>query len=269
MRARPGLGPGLGPRLAKLFPRELQIAIGLVAVWEVGCRLTRVSPLLLPPPSAVFVSFVQLTRTGELLPYVWTTLLLLGGGMLAGLFIAIVFTTLAIIWRTARDLLLTLTAMFNPLPAIALLPLALLWFGLGWKSLLFVLLHSIVWSLSLNMYAGFAAVPETLIRVGRNLGLSGWRLVRDIYFPAALPYIVAGIKLAWAYSWRTVIAAELVFGATGGHGGLGWFIYKQRYAMETAAVFVGLVLIIIIGLVMDAGFKEIERRTIRRWGVST
>jgi NitT/TauT family transport system permease protein len=262
------LRPSFGTRLARFFPRELQIALGLMVVWEAGCRLTKVTPILLPPPSAVFVSFLQLIRTGELFPYIWTTLVLLGGGMLAGLLISILFTTLAIISRTARDLLLTLTAMLNPLPAIALLPLALLWFGLGWRSLLFVLLHSIVWSLSLNMYTGFAAVPETLVRVGRNLGLSGWRLVRDVYFPAALPYIVAGIKLAWAYSWRTVIAAELVFGATGGHGGLGWFIYKQRYAMETAAVFVGLVLIIAIGLLMDAGFKAIERRTIRRWGMS-
>ncbi len=256
------------PRLAVLVPRQLIIALGLLAVWEVGCRLAKVNPLLLPPPSAVFISFGQLLQAGDLLPYVWTTFALLGGGMLAGLVLSLILTTLAIISRPARELLLTLTAMLNPLPAIALLPLALLWFGLGWKSLLFVLLHSIVWSMSLNLYTGFAAVPETLIRVGRNLGLAGWRLVMGIYFPAALPYFVAGIKLAWAYSWRTIIAAELVFGATGGHGGLGWFIYKQRYAMETAAVFVGLVLIILIGLVVDAGFREVERRTIRRWGMS-
>jgi hypothetical protein len=125
-------------------------------------------------------------------------------------------TSLAMSTRAGRDLLETLTAMFNPLPAIALLPLALLWFGLGKGSLVFVLMHSVMWPLALNAYAGFRAVPETLRMAGRNYGLGGLRMVLQILVPAALPAILSGLKIGWAFAWRTLIAAELVFGTTSG-----------------------------------------------------
>jgi NitT/TauT family transport system permease protein len=83
-----------------------------------------------------------------------------------------------------------------------------------------------------------------------------------------LPHILTGLKLAWAYSWRTIIAAELVFGVTGADGGLGWFIYKMRYSLETTAVFAGLVTIILIGLLIDLGFRRLENATVKRWGMS-
>ena len=112
--------------------------------------------------------------------------------------------------------------MFNPLPAIALLPLALLWFGLGQNSLIFVLVHSVLWALALNTYAGFLGVSETLRMAGRNYGLRGLRFVLLILVPAALPSILAGLKIGWAFAWRTLIAAELVFGASSG-GSAGTF----------------------------------------------
>src|SRR3546814_17532961 len=89
--------------------------------------------------------------------------------------------------------------MFNPLPAIALLPLALLWFGLGEGSLVFVLVHSVLWALALNIYAGFLAVPETLRMAGRNYGLQGPRYVLGLLVPAALPALLAGLRLGWAF----------------------------------------------------------------------
>jgi NitT/TauT family transport system permease protein len=146
--------------------------------------------------------------------------------------------------RIGRDLLETLTAMFNPLPAIALLPLALLWFGLGKGSLVFVLVHSVLWPLALNTYAGFQRVPETLRMAGRNYGLGGLRMVLQILVPAALPAILSGLKIGWAFAWRTLIAAELVFGATSGKGGLGWYIFQNRNELFTDKVFAGLALVI-------------------------
>lgn len=133
-------------------------------------------------------------------------------GYLLGIVLAFVLTSLAVSTQLGRDLLGTLTAMFNPLPAIALLPLALLWFGLGQNSLIFVLVHSVLWALALNTYAGFLGVSETLRMAGRNYGLRGLRFVLLILVPAALPSILAGLKIGWAFAWRTLIAAELVFG---------------------------------------------------------
>jgi NitT/TauT family transport system permease protein len=167
-----------------------------------------------------------------------------------------------------RDFLSTLTSMFNPLPAIALLPLALLWFGLGQGSLVFVLVHSVLWPLALNTYAGFEGVPPTLQMAGRNYGLKGIRYVLQILVPAALPSILSGLKIGWAFAWRTLIAAELVFGASSGKGGLGWFIFQNRNELNTDRVFAGISLVIIIGLVVEnLVFSSLERVTVRRWGM--
>src|SRR5690606_11874023 len=165
-------------------------------------------------------------------------------------------------------LLGTLTAMFNPLPAIALLPLALLWFGLGRGSLIFVLVHSVLWPLALNMHAGFQGVPETLRMAGRNYGLRGLRYVLHILVPAALPAILSGLKIGWAFAWRTLIAAELVFGASSGRGGLGWYIFQNRNELLTDRVFAGLATVILIGLLVEYFvFRTLEKITVRRWGM--
>ena len=145
-----------------------------------------------------------------------------------GIVLAAVLTILAISTRIGTDFLETLTAMFNPLPAIALLPLALIWFGLGNGSLVFVLVHSVLWPVALNTHSGFMSVSNTLRMVGRNYGLSGLPYVARILMPAAFGSILTGLKIGWAFAWRTLIAAELVFGVSSGQGGLGWFIFENR-----------------------------------------
>jgi NitT/TauT family transport system permease protein len=168
-----------------------------------------------------------------------------------------------------RDVLATLTSMFNPLPAIALLPLSLLWFGLGKGSLIFVIVHSVLWPLALNTYSGFLSVSPTLRMAGRNYGLQGWRYVIHILVPAALPSILSGLKIAWAFAWRTLIAAELVFGSSGGEGGLGWYIFQNRNELYTDRVFAGLIAVVVIGLLVEnLLFSALERVTVRRWGVA-
>ena len=127
-------------------------------------------------------------------------------------------TTVAVASTAGTRVLSTLTAMFNPLPAIALLPLALIWFGLGTPSLVFVIIHSVLWAVALNTLIGFRGVPETLRMSGRNVGLKGARYVGLILIPAAFPSILAGLKIGWAFAWRTLVAAELVFGVSSRSG---------------------------------------------------
>ena len=249
--------------------RKSIILVFLALVWEFYARYLD-NALLFPTLSDTLMAVFDHIRDGSLIDRVWTSMEVLLLGYAAGVALAGILTALAITTRVGTDLLETLTAMFNPLPAIALLPLALIWFGLGVGSLVFVLVHSVMWAVALNTHAGFLAVSPTLRMVGRNYGLRGLPYVFKILVPAAFPSILTGLKIAWAFAWRTLIAAELVFGVASGKGGLGWFIYESRTVLDIAAVFAGLLTVVVIGLVVEnLVFRLIERRTVRAWGVQS
>lgn len=247
--------------------RRIFILIVLAAIWQ-AYAVPLDNPLIFPTFTDTMASLWAGIRSGELIARTAVSIKVLLMGYAAGVFIAAVLTTFAVSTRIGTDLLSTLTAMFNPLPAIALLPLALLWFGLGNPSLIFVLIHSVLWPVSLNTHSGFLSVSETLRMAGYNYGLTGIRFVLRILVPAAFPSILTGLKIGWAFAWRTLIAAELVFGVSSGSGGLGWYIFENRNELEIANVFAGLFTVIIIGLVVESVvFRTVEARTVRKWGM--
>jgi NitT/TauT family transport system permease protein len=264
---RPPPRDGTGrPRLAAAARKLALLAIAAVA-WELYARhLGR--PLMLPTASATATALAGAVARGELLARVGVSLRLLLAGYAAGALLAAALAVAATATRTGADLLELLTAMMNPLPAIALLPVALMWFGIGTPSLLFVLVHAVLWPMALAAHAGLASVSPTLRMVGRNLGLRGAALAVRVLAPAAFPQILSGLKMGWAFGWRTLIAAELVFGVGSGSGGLGWFIYEKKNELETAQVFAGLATVVLIGLAVEHGvFRVVEERTIGRWGM--
>ncbi len=247
--------------------RRLAILLVLALIWEAYARCVDNS-LILPTLGATLATFFHDIASGVLIDRIATSLRSLMLGYLAGLFLAAALTTIAVSTRIGSDILSTLTAMFNPVPAIALLPLALIWFGLGMPSLVFVIVHSVLWAVALNTLTGFRSVPETLRMSGRNYGLRGIRYVALILIPAAFPSILAGLKIGWAFAWRTLIAAELVFGVSSRSGGLGWYIFEARSELETNRVFAGLLAVILIGLIVEAViFRFIEKHTVQRWGM--
>lgn len=253
--------------LQSTLVRRLLVVGILAAVWE-GYATYLDNPLMMPRLSEVIVALVSSFLTGGLGLRILMTLKVLAVGYTAGILAAAAITVLASTKRFGSDVLSTLTSMFNPLPAVALLPLALLWFGLGMGSLVFVIINSVLWAVALSTHTGFQSVSETLRMAGRCFGLGRLALVFEILIPAALPSILAGLKIGWAFAWRTLIAAELVFGVSSGQGGLGWFIYENRNNLETANVFAGLLCVILIGLFVESViFRTIERRTVRRWGM--
>ncbi len=247
--------------------RKFTILLVLAVIWQ-GYSVWVNNPLIFPTFKATAEAFYDALFRGELVDRVWVSLKLLITGYAAGIGIAMVLTVFAISSRIGSDFLETLTSMFNPLPAIALLPLALLWFGLGKISIIFVLIHSVLWPVSMNTHSGFKSVSVTLRMVGKNYGLGGWGYVSKILIPAAFPSILTGLKIGWAFAWRTLIAAELVFGVSSGQGGLGWFIYENKNELEVAYVFAGLLTVIIIGIgVENLIFRNIESKTVRKWGM--
>ena len=249
--------------------RKGAILLGLVVLWQAYTVIFDVEPLMFPRFTDSAEALWNALVHGDLLSKIWFSLKVLAYGYSAGLAIAAVLVLWATASRIGSDFLATVTAMFNPLPAIALLPLAMLWFGLGTASLVFVLIHSVLWAVALSTHNGFMAVSEPLRMIGRNYGLTGIRYVAKILIPAAFPSILTGMKIGWAFAWRTLIGAELVFGASSGSGGLGWFIFEGSQNLETADVFAGLFTVIVIGLVVEnVIFRNVEARTIVRWGMS-
>jgi NitT/TauT family transport system permease protein len=247
--------------------RRVFILVVLAAAWQ-AYSVPLDNPLIFPTFTETVRSLWHETANGELPARVVASLKVLVMGYAAGVALAAILTTFAVSTRIGTDFLSTLTAMFNPLPAIALLPLALLWFGLGNPSLIFVLIHSVLWAVSLNTHSGFLGVSDTMRMAGNNYGLTGIRFVMRILIPAAFPSILTGLKIGWAFAWRTLIAAELVFGVSSGSGGLGWFIFENRNQLEVANVFAGLTTVIIIGLLVESViFRTIEIHTVRKWGM--
>ncbi|MDB6002291.1 MAG: binding-protein-dependent transport system inner rane component, partial [Rhizobacter sp.] len=168
--------------------RKLVILAALCAAWQAyGVWLN--NELIFPTLAQTLSAFGEALTSGQLQARSWASLKILLVGYGIGLVLAFLLAVLAITSRIGNDLLETLTSMFNPLPAIALLPLSLLWFGLGANSVIFVLVHSVLWAVALNTHAGFRAVSKTLRMVGRNYGLRGLPLVLRILLPAAFPSI--------------------------------------------------------------------------------
>ena len=268
-------------RITNIDPlRKFTILIILVVAWELYARLGEINELMFPTFTATGTALIDAIVNDALLVNVWNSLKLLLTGYVIGISIAAVLVILAVGSRIGSDLLTTLTAMLNPLPAIALLPMAMLWFGLGPSAIIFTLLHSIIWPVALNTHAGFQSVSETLRMVGGNYGLKGLGYIFKILVPAAFPSILTGLRIGWAYAWRTLFAAELVFGGqvvdTSGQlgaegstsGGLGWIIFENQMENQTPYVFAGLFMVILVGIAVENGiFRNIEERTVRKWGM--
>ena len=249
--------------------RKVFIIVVLATGWQLyGLWLD--NPLLVPTFSDTVRALVTDVANGTIPDRALSSIEVLLVGFATGTVLAGLLTVFAISTRIGTDFLETMTAMFNPLPAIALLPLALIWFGLGAGSLIFVLVHSVMWAVALNTLAGFRSVSTTVRMVGRNYNLSGLRFVAKILIPAAFPSILAGLKIGWAFAWRTLIAAELVFGVSSGQGGLGWYIFESKNQLNIPEVFAGLLTIIMIGLAVEnVIFRVIETKTVQRWGMQS
>ncbi len=253
-------------KLPTLVRRLIVFAV-LVAFWQMYMSVKHPNPLLFSGPAAAATAFVDGWRNGQIASATATTLEVLLIGMAIGLALGLVFTILATVSTVGKDFVMLMTAMLNPLPSIAILPLAIIWFGLNNNAMIFVIANAVAWPMAINMSTGFTTVNPTLLMAARNLGLRRWRMIKDVLLPAGLPFIMSGVKVSWAFGWRTVIAAELIFGTAGGSGGLGYYINTSQYFLKVPDVFAGLITIAIIGIAVEMLLNLFERRTVVRWGM--
>lgn len=247
--------------------RYALLVLIIVVIWQGYVSIGHVNKLLVASPLDVGAALAADLRSGKLVAVTLATLQNLIVGMVIGALVGFALASFAVFSKVGHDLLSVLSAIFNPLPSIAILPLAMIWFGLTTQSIVFVVALASIWPVAINTDTGFRTISPTTQLAARNLGLRGWRLVIDVLLPAALPSIISGLKASWAFGWRTVVAAELVFGVAGSAGGLGWYINNARYFLQTSTIFAALVVISVLGILVEAIFGIVERRTVVKWGM--
>ncbi len=244
-------------------------ALLILAAWHVWSIQHLGEQFAMPPPLEVARAFFQYVVSGELVRKAVLTMEAIAVGLAIGIVLALILTSLALLFRQVASVVELLTTMLHPMPSVAMLPLVILWIGIGFPGVVALIINSCLWPLLLNAYMGFRAVHRTYLEVGRNVGLRGVRLIVSVMVPSAFPYLMAGLKTAWARSWQTVIAAEMVFGTVTGAEGLGWFIFEALEFVDFARIIGGIVVIVIIGLFMErVVFEWLERQTILKWGMS-
>jgi NitT/TauT family transport system permease protein len=252
--------------------KKVVVLVLLCVAWEVTVRVLKVNQLLFPPLTVVAQSLAKglgLGGSGELWSYIWETLSVILQSFAISVVLAIVITSLAVSNAWAREVLSVMTGIFQPLPSIALLPMAILWFGFTRESLVFVVVMAMIWPIASSLTVGFATISPTLMRLGRNYELGRLAMMWEILLPAALPMMISGLRVGWGFGWRTVVAAELVFGATGTGGGIGWYINNSRLFMNIADGFAGILLVIIVGLLTESLFRLMQYSTTHKWGTES
>ena len=240
----------------------------LLLLWEAGVRLTKVSPLIVPSITDVFRALGRDLTGGFLLSQTFFSLALIALGLFLSLALAVLFTFLGSVHPALQDLIDTITALAHPLPGLALMPLIILWFGTGTGAVFVIIVHAALWPLILNLTSGVKRTPQIYADVGRNLSMKPTAVFFEIRMRYALPDLISGARIGWARGWRAFIGAEMVFGAVGPYGGLGSYLLNRRTFMDTAGLFAGIVLIVLIGLAVESGlFRLLEKRTVDKWGV--
>ncbi len=193
---------------------------------------------------------------------------MIGAALVISTVLAVVLALLSTWSRVLESLIDTLTTLAHPLPGLALLPLIIMWFGTGTGAVTAIVVHSALWPVLVNLISGFKSMPHIYGDIGRSLSMSPGAITMEIRLRASLAYLISGLKIGWARGWRAFISAEMVFGAVGAKGGIGWYILTQRTFMNTAGLFAGIILVIIIGmLVEDVLFASIEKHTLEKWGM--
>lgn len=241
----------------------------LLAIWQLAATVGGVSALLLPSIGDVAATLADSFLHGDLAYQLYYSLKVIFIGIVIAIFSALLLALASQKSMFFSGLVKVLSAIGHPLPALALLPLIIVWFGTGDASIIAIIVHSALWPVLINLNSGFQAVPQIYLDIGRNLELSPLEIAFEIKLKASLPYLISGVKIAFARSWRALIGAEMVFGAIGLKGGIGWYIFKQRTFMNTSGLFAGIIVVILIGLLVERFlFDLIEKRTVLKWGQS-
>lgn len=238
--------------------------IAIIVVWQVTAMSGLWPENIFPSPYEVAEDLVYSAADGSLFYGIATSLWRLSiglaiaivGGILLGIFMA----RIEAVNQTVGSLVLGLQSI----PSIAWVPLAILWFGLNDGGIIFVTAIGAIFAVTINTYTGVKNIDPHFIEAARNMGAKGSQLITAVLIPAAFPYMISGFKQGWAFAWRGVIGAELLFSFLG----LGFLLYAGRSLTDVSQVIAIMLVIMGIGLAVDGViFKKLEYKVMSRWGL--
>lgn len=250
--------------------RSVQTILWTAAVlclWESVSRAGLVNSYILPPCSKVVrQAFAELFR-GNLLFQIFNSLYVVLIGFLISFAVAAAVTLGCSCSKVFESFFMTLCTLFNPLPGVAVLPLILMWFGVGNGAMLALIVHAVLWPLVTNLLVGVRTVPRIYTEWAKNINMTPVQIFRDIYVFSVMPHVISGLRVGWGRAWRALISAEMVFGMIGSLGGLGYYIYTNRAYANTTNVLAGVLTIIVIGVTVESFlFRTLEEHTVDKWG---
>jgi len=235
----------------------------LVVIWQAVSSADLYPPYIFPSPLDVWRTLVRTSMDGSLFEHIGASLFRLGLGFVAGTAIGFPLAVLIGINKTASRFFVPPITFFNSIPGLAWIPLAILWFGIDYKAVTFIIFNSVFFPVAFSTIAGIRAVPQNMVNAGRTLGASPLDLVREVYIPGALPSIVTGMRLGVAYGWRALIGGEMIATSTG----LGFVIFDVRQRLDSGVIVLGMIVMGVLYLAMDQFIlRPLETRTIERWG---
>lgn len=240
----------------------------IVLVWQIVWASAVVPEYRLPSPSAVGAEFSNVVVSGQIWSILWTSVSRAALGFVIALLIATPVGLLVAKVPLARAAIGPLLTGLQSLPSVAWVPAAVLWFGLTNATIFFVVLLGSVPSIANGLVAGIDQVPPILPRAGRVLGAAGFQMARYVLLPAALPGYLAGCKQGWAFSWRSLMAAEIIAAGPALGTGLGAYLRDGAALNAITQVFAAILLILIVGIGIELlGFRPLERRILQARGL--
>jgi ABC-type nitrate/sulfonate/bicarbonate transport system permease component len=224
--------------------------VSLFVIWQVASVYV-VSSVLFPPPTVVFKKGLVLIRNGVLWDNLSASIQRILAGFIAGSLLGMPIGLAMGSFRPARKLLEPYTEFLRFIPAVAMITVAVIWFGIGEASKIFLIIYTTIFIVILNTAAGVSAIAPDKIRAAQALGASRAQIFLHVAFPATVPYILTGMRLAMANSFTTIVAAELI----AANDGLGKMLWDGRLFMLVDDIFVSLVTLGLLGFAVDRMFR--------------
>ncbi len=240
-------GPRPDKRFRFNFLGKIATIVVLALIWEAAAQLGLVGTVLLPAPHQILGAAVALFQQGTLGRDLLQSLHRVIVGFSAALILGVGLGLLSGVSRRLSLIFLPVVDVLRPIPPIAWVPVAILWFGLGDHSSYFIVFLGAFPPVFINAFAGVQAVEQRHVDVARCLGANRWRILREVIWPSALPFIMTGARIGSGVAWTSVIAAELV----GAQDGLGYMIQMNRLMLQTDNLLVGMIIIGLAGALIN------------------